>query len=125
MAAMLPFLPDVKSGATGKSQLVTVNSTGQKTIVVINSLGLSPTLQINYYTVDATVVPVYMRLSVESSTVITASNTDTPLVVGPDITAVRLFANPAPNGQCSIAFIATVAPSTGVFITVTPGEGGV
>lgn len=124
MAAEQPFEPAVKSGAAGQTVSVTVSTTASTFLAQINSTnGFNPTL---LATVDGqTTGVVYIRMSVESSTTIAASNTDTPMVLGPNPT-IRLFANPAPAGITNIAVMCTVAPSVqGTNVWFTPGQGGV
>jgi hypothetical protein len=124
MASFQPFLPAVKTGTAGLTQSITIGA----------GAGTSQTIQINSGTAEnpsilvtfdgPTVGTAYIRMSVEASTSIVATATDTPFPFGPNPT-VRLFANPSPTGIVNIAVVVTVTPATAGTMWFTPGEGGI
>lgn len=120
MAAELPFLPAVKSGAAGQTVSIAVGSSSASTS--IDSTGLmNPSLLV---TLDGAVAgTAFIRLSVEGVSIV-ATTTDTPLPYGPNPT-IRLFANPAPSGKANIAVIGASTPNVTTTVWITPGEGGV
>lgn len=125
MAAQIPFSPDTKSGAAGKTITLTVATTVQQLGQINTVLGESPSLLVTMINPSASITPFYLRMSVESSTTITATNTDTPLAPTSATPVIRLFANPSPTGVSNYAVVCTVAPSTPATLFLTPGEGGV
>jgi hypothetical protein len=130
MAAFIPFLPGSEKGQAGTtlnialgagaatSQLVLVptslaNGNGSVLVTMINASGNAA-------------MTAYLRMTVESSTVITATATDTPIfcTTGPS-SYVRLFASPNEAGAYSIAVIVTATPAVvGSIMYFTPGQGG-
>lgn len=70
-------------------------------------------------------IQLYMRMSVEASTVITASAGDTPITLFPQQAAIRIYANPSPAGTTNIAVIVSATASTAGSIWFTPGQGGI
>jgi hypothetical protein len=126
MAAFEPFLPAVKAGATGFSQVIVLSSTSQ-TIQVPASVsnGETALLITGVNNNTAASVSAYVRISVEASTSIVATATDTPIFITTSNPTVRLFASPNMTGTYNVAAVCTVAPSTSASIFITPGQGGV
>lgn len=122
MASFQPFEPAIKSGVLGQTQNISVNNSSQN--IVIDSTGTENTTLL--VTVDGPQGSVtYMRMSVEASTAITATTTDTPMP-GAQNPTIRLFANPSPSGKTSIAVITTVLVSiSAINFWITPGQGGI
>ena len=122
MASEQPFEPAVKSGATGLTVSVVVSATTQFLTQVNSTGGFNPTILV---TLDgATNGTAFIRMSVESSTAITASTTDTPFPYGNNPT-IRLFANPNPTGITNIAIVTASAANPATTIWFTPGQGGI
>lgn len=122
MASFQPFLPAVKSGAAGLTQNTGALASNSQVVLMIDSTGTeNTTLLVNAIGPAGTTA--FIRLSVESSTAITASLTDTPLPGNPN-GYVRLFANPNPSGKTAVAVIVSTSGATSSIIWVTPGQGG-
>lgn len=126
MAAFVPFMPAVQSATTGKTVSVTVSTTVSTFLTqVISSNSENPSLLVTAVNPNGVPMTAYLRMSIEASTVIAPTNSDTPISIPANNATVRLFANPAPIGTANIAVFITVASSTsgGVFY-FTPGQGG-
>lgn len=128
MAAYTPFEPSVKSGTAGFTQVVVVPSAGANTVINVNIPTATAVLVQAFNANAAATSPIaaYIRYSVESSTSITATATDTPIVIPPQGTTVQLFASPAGGVlPYNIAVTVTVSPTVaGSYIAFTPGTGG-
>lgn len=132
MASQQPFLPAVKSGAAGLTQSIALagGAATSQTIQIpaSTSNGNNAVLvsAFNNNAANSSEIIAYVRLSVEASTSITATATDTPVIIPPQSGTVRLFASPNMVGAYNIAVIVTVTPSVaGSFISFSPGQGGI
>lgn len=128
MAAFIPFEPAIQSGSAGKTVSITVTSTTQGLAQIVSSTAENPSILVTAVNNTATAITAYLRMSVESSTAITATVTDMPVFLAPNTingTYVRLLANPAPIGIANFAVVVSVATSTaGCTFYFTPGQGG-
>ena len=124
MASFQPFEPAVKSGTAGFTQNIALGagSGSSQTIQIPASISNGNTCVLVTLALSQG-TNAYMRMSVEASTAITATGTDTPLV-GNSGSYVRLFASPNPAGAYNIAVIVSVTPTTAGTVWFTPGQGG-
>ena len=128
MAAFTPFEPAIEKGQAGLTQSITIGagSATSQTIQIPASVGNSNNaLLVSSNLSNGTTPAAYIRLSVEASTAIVATATDTPLLSTLTCDYVRLFASPNPTGAYNIAVVVTVTPSIAGTIWFTPGQGGV
>lgn len=125
MATFTPFEIDVKVSVAGFTQLVSVgagSATSQN--IVFNNPSATSMLVTAVGATAGTIA--YIRISQESSTTITATATDCPIVFNGTAPTVRLFAAPPSGaGKINIAVVVSTTPATGGTIYFTPGEGGV
>lgn len=123
MAAFEPFEPQIRSGVAGQTVSLAIGAgSGTSTVVqIVNSISaFNPSLLITFGGGVTAGTVAYVRLSVEASTAITATVTDTPILAP----SVRLFANPNPQGTLNIAVIVSTTPTAAGTIWFTAGQGG-
>jgi hypothetical protein len=127
MSSFQPFEPAVKSGVAGFSQQISLGAGAatSQTIQFTNTPGAeNPSLLVTLVNPSAAPLNAYIRLSVESSTVIAATVADCAIAASGAGATVRLFASPNPTGTFNVAVIVSATPSTAGFISFCPGQGG-